>query len=94
MFYGFDPTLVLLVPAIIIAAIASSRVNSVFNRYSRILNMRGLTGEQAARIMLDANGLRDVAIEPVRGSLTDNYDPRTKTLHRREIGRASCRERV
>lgn len=80
MFYGFDPTLVLLVPAIIIAAIASSRVNSVFNRYSRIPNVRGLTGEQAARIMLDANGLRDVAIEPVRGSLTDNYDPRTKTL--------------
>lgn len=80
MFYGFDPTLVLLVPAIIIATIASSRVNSVFNRYSRIPNVRGLTGEQAARIMLDANGLRDVAIEPVRGSLTDNYDPRTKTL--------------
>ena len=52
MFYGFDPTLVLLVPAIIIAAIASSRVNSVFNRYSRIPNVRGLTGEQAARIML------------------------------------------
>lgn len=80
MFYGFDPTLVLLVPAIIIAAIASSRVNFVFNRYSRIPNVRGLTGEQAARIMLDANGLQDVAIEPVRGSLTDNYDPRTKTL--------------
>ena len=66
MFYGFDPTLVLLVPAIIIAAIASSRVNSVFNRYSRIPNVRGLTGEQAVRIMLDANGLRNVAIEPVR----------------------------
>jgi len=55
-------------------------VNSNFNRYSKVRNMRGLTGAQAARAVLDANGLTNVNIEQIRGNLTDHYDPRKKVL--------------
>lgn len=54
---------------------AQFRVKGTFNKWTKVPNMYGLTGHQAARRMLDANGLYDVPIEPVRGSLTDHYDP-------------------
>lgn len=79
MFY--DSTYIILIPAIIFAMYAQSRVNHVFNRYSKVRNMRGLTGAQAARRMLDANGLYDVQINAIHGSLTDNYDPRRRVLN-------------
>ncbi|MBQ2695695.1 MAG: zinc metallopeptidase [Clostridia bacterium] len=72
MFY--DSTYIILIPAIIFAMYAQSRVNHAFNRYSKVRNMRGLTGAQAARRMLDANGLYDVQINAIHGSLTDNYE--------------------
>ena len=56
------------------------KVKSNFNRYSKIRNDRNLTGAQAARMVLDANGLANVRIEAVRGSLTDHYDPRRRVL--------------
>ena len=79
--YGIDPTVIILIPAMIFAFIAQGRVKSVFNRYSRVRNQNGLTGAQAARRVLDANGLQDVQIRAVGGSLTDNYDPRSRTLN-------------
>ena len=55
-------------------------VKSAFSRYSRVRNRSGLTGAEAARRVLDNNGLSDVEIVPISGSLTDNYDPRGRVL--------------
>lgn len=78
MFY--NATYIILLPAILFTLYAQAQVNRNFNKYSRVRNMRGLTGAQAARRMLDANGLHDVAVEHIRGSLTDHYDPRYRVL--------------
>ncbi len=72
--------LVLVMPALIFALIAQFKVNSTFNKYSKADTMRGITGETAARMILDKNGLYDVRIERVRGSLTDHYDPRANVI--------------
>ena len=77
MYFGiFDPTIIILIPAMIFALFAQSKVKSAYSRYSRVRNRRGITGRQAARIILDANGLRHVPIEMTRGTLTDHYDPK------------------
>ncbi|MDQ0058436.1 zinc metallopeptidase [Paenibacillus harenae] len=54
---------------------AQFRVKGTFSKWSRTPAARGLTGYEAARLLLDASGLRNVPIEPVRSSLTDHYDP-------------------
>ncbi len=75
-YYGFDVYyLILVIPALIFSIYAQMKVNSTFNRYSRVANRRGLTGADVARYILDINGLRDVDVQPVRGQLTDHYDP-------------------
>lgn len=79
--YYFDWTyLVFIVPAAIISLIASARVNSSFNKYSKIRNRRGITGAQAAYNVLAAHGITNVTIEHVHGKLTDHFDPRTNTI--------------
>ena len=78
--YYYDWSYVLLLPAIIFTLYAQMKVQGSFKRYSNVRTMRGLTGAQAARRMLDAAGLHDVAIEQIRGSLTDHYDPRYRVL--------------
>ena len=81
MYFGmFDPTIVILIPAMIFALYAQGKVKSAYNRYAQINNRRGITGHQAARMILDANGLRHVPVEMTAGTLTDHYDPRTKTV--------------
>lgn len=76
-----DWTYILLVmPAVLFAAWASSHVNSTFEKYSRQFNSRHLTGAQAARFVLDRSGLRDVRIERVSGNLTDHYDPKSNVI--------------
>lgn len=80
MFY-YDTTMILLIPAILFTFFAQARVKGSFNKYSKVANQRGLTGKEAARIMLDRNGLHDVQILPIAGSLTDNYNPKRKTLN-------------
>ncbi len=62
------------------AMAAQGMVKSNFSRYGKVRNGRNMTGAEAARRVLDENGLRDVAVRQIRGSLTDNYDPRTKVL--------------
>ncbi len=77
----FDWTyLALVLPAVLLAAWASSRVNSTFRHYSTQRSRRGITGAQAARRVLDANGLHAVRIERVSGNLTDHYDPRGNVI--------------
>lgn len=68
--------IILVVPALLLGLYAQSRVNSTFRRYARVQNVRGLTGAQAARQILDSYGLQQVRVEAVAGELTDHYDPR------------------
>ncbi|AIQ63542.1 putative neutral zinc metallopeptidase [compost metagenome] len=65
----------LIIVAFIFSLWAQFRVKGSFNRWSQVPNQNGLTGYEAARRMLDVNGLSDIPIEPVRGTLTDHYDP-------------------
>lgn len=80
MFFLWDPTYILLLPALILSIYASMKVRSTFLYYSEIPNSRRLTGREAAEIILKSIGLNDVRIEPVPGTLTDHYDPTTKVL--------------
>ncbi len=79
-FFYYDPTWILLLPAIILSIWASARVNSTFRKYSQVYNRFGLTGADAARRILDMNGLYNVRIERVSGDLTDHYDPRSNVV--------------
>ena len=76
MYFGvFDPTFIILIPAIIFALYAQAKVKNAYRKYSGIENRRRITGRQAARMILDSNGLQHVSIEMVAGTLTDHYDP-------------------
>jgi len=81
MLYPYDPTFVLLIPAIILAVYAQFKVQSTYAQMSKVRSKNGLTGASAGRKLLDASGLSNVGIEQIAGNLTDNYDPRDKTLH-------------
>lgn len=76
----FDPTWIIILPALILSLWAQANVNSTFARFSRVSNRRGMTGYDAARRILDMNGLQNVAIEHIAGNLTDHYDPRSNTV--------------
>ncbi|MDU2122335.1 MAG: zinc metallopeptidase [Clostridium celatum] len=83
MFYPgfyFDRTMILLLPAIIIAFWAQSKVSGTYRKYRTIRTMNGYTGENVARMMLDAAGLYDVPVVEIRGELTDHYDPRSRVV--------------
>ena len=71
----------MLIPILILSVAAQIQVNGNFRRYSAVRNRRGLTGAQAAEAVLRTHGVTDVAIRPVRGSLTDHYDPRDNTIY-------------
>ena len=80
-YYGIDMYyIVLVLPCVLFAFWAQSQVNGTFNRYSRVMSRRGLTGAQAAQAVLRANGVSGVNIEYVAGKLTDHFDPRTNTI--------------
>ena len=69
----FDYTyLIFIVPAMLLALWAQTKVNSTFNKYSKVISARRMTGREAARRILDANGLHDVQINRVAGNLTDH----------------------
>ncbi len=77
----FDPVyMVLTVFIMLMLGLASKNVQATFTRYSQVPIRNRMTGAQAARYILDANGLRDVSIERVSGQLTDHYDPRSRVL--------------
>ena len=79
-YYGFDPTMIILIPAILFTIYAQFKVTSTTSRYLKVRSQRGFTGEQVARQILDTNGLYNVRIEMVRGHLSDHYDPRGKVV--------------
>ncbi|MBE6049416.1 MAG: zinc metallopeptidase [Clostridium sp.] len=78
--YGFDPTYILLVPALIISFWAQAKVNSAFNKYKQVRIMNGYTGEEVARQILNGAGLYDTPIEMVNTRLGDHYDPVNRVL--------------
>ena len=75
-----DPTFLLLIPAFILTMWAQFRVSSAYAKYSRIASVQGVTGSKAAESLLRSNGITDVEIESVTGTLSDHYDPRVKKV--------------
>jgi len=80
-FFMFNPMyFVFALPALLLAFYAQFKVQTAYRKYLRVRNRRGLTGLEAARYLLSANGLGHIAVEGTRGYLSDHYDPRSKTL--------------
>ena len=81
MFFPFwDPTIILIVPAMILAAYAQAKVQSTYAKYSEIPSASGRTGREIAQAILASNGLSDVQVEPGEGFLSDHYDPIKKKI--------------
>lgn len=77
----FDPLyMIMLLPALTLAGIASLITRSTFSKYARISASSGLTGAGAASRLLERKGIHDVRVERINGFLSDHYDPRTRTL--------------
>lgn len=72
--------MILVIPGMLLALWAQHRVRSAYTRFSRVPTSTGIDGAAAARAVLDADGLRDIRIEPIRGQLTDHYDPRSQVV--------------
>ena len=72
--------LIISLPALLLGFWAQMKIKSAFNAYSKVRTTTGMSGAEVARQMLDQNGLRDVKIEPVAGTLSDHYDPSSKVL--------------
>lgn len=84
MYYGmgmiFDPTMIIILPAIILSAVAQMKISSSFSKYSSIPSSKGMKGVDVARELLRISGITDVEVEVVNGRLSDHYDPRTKKV--------------
>ncbi|HNY63948.1 MAG TPA: zinc metallopeptidase [Deltaproteobacteria bacterium] len=77
----FDPLyLIMIVPALLLSIYAQVKVKSTYSKFSQVPTFRGVTGAQAAQMILKASGVHDVSIEITRGFLSDHYDPRSKVL--------------
>ena len=71
---------VILIPGIIFAIVAQAKVNSTYNKFSKVIAQSGLTATQAARRVLDGAGLENVNIKTIDGKLTDYYSPKEKVV--------------
>lgn len=78
--FYFDWTILLVIPGFIISLWAQIQVSTTFNKYSKMRTVRGLSGADAARRILDSNGLSHVRIEQIKGNLTDHYDPKANVI--------------
>lgn len=78
--FRFDWTILIVLPALFFSLWAQFKVQSTYKKYSTFPTRRGMTGAQAARQILDQNGLQHVAIEHIRGELNDHYDPRANVI--------------
>jgi len=76
----WDQTIIILIPALIFSLIAQLMVKGAFSKYSGVRNSRGYTGADAARAILDRNGLSYIRIEHINGELTDHYDPSANVI--------------
>lgn len=81
MGYYLDPTWIFVLIGAVLSMAASARVTSTFNKYSKIRSMSGMTGAEAAKRLLNSQGIYDVEVRAVSGKLSDHYDPRSKTVN-------------
>ena len=86
MYYGgyglyFDWTYILVILAFVLSMIVQTAMQSTFRKYSRVRSSYGMTGAQVAQRILESEGIYGVQVRPVRGNLTDHYDPRSKTVN-------------
>jgi len=84
MYYGgmgYYSSMIVLIPAMIFTMIVQGRIKRAYSRYSQVENSRRLTGAQAARMMLDANGLSGVPINILNGDLNNYFDPRSNSVN-------------
>ena len=79
-YFRFDPTMIILILAVILTIYAQGKVQSSFAKYLRIPTKRGYTGVQVARNLLDQHGLQNIPIEVSHGKLSDHYDPTKRVL--------------
>lgn len=80
--WGYYTSMIVLIPAMIFTIIVQANIKSAYSRYSQIRNSRGITGAQAARMVLDANGLQNVPVNVIRGeALNDYYDPSSNSVN-------------
>ncbi|AZO95214.1 zinc metallopeptidase [Halocella sp. SP3-1] len=77
----YDPTIIIIIPAFLLAIYAQYKVKGTFNKYNKIYSNSGLTGAEAARKLLSKQGITDVAVQQIEGRLTDHYDPQKKVLN-------------
>jgi hypothetical protein len=78
--FAWDPTMILIIPALILAIYAQFKVKNTYAKFSQIYNARRMTGKQAAIELLSMNGISDVEVEATEGTLSDHYDPRIKKV--------------
>jgi len=78
--FFFDPTFLILLPAVFLALWAQSQVRNAYARYSKVFARTGRTADSIARVLLDNFGLTDVPVRRISGNLTDHYDPRDRSL--------------
>lgn len=78
--FWYDPTYILVLPAILLVLWAQARVNSVFREYSKVGTRAGVTAADVAKQILQENGIYDVQVEFVEGHLSDHYDPKAKVV--------------
>ncbi|MBS7298729.1 MAG: zinc metallopeptidase [Eubacteriales bacterium] len=79
-FYYYDPTYVLVLIAFALSMFASFGVNATFSKYKKVRSSRGITGAEAARKILDGNGLYNVKVEHISGNLNDHFDPKANVI--------------
>lgn len=79
-FGGYGLYLLISLPALLLGLWAQSKIRSSYNKFSKVRTSNGMSGADVARHILDSNGLSDVKVEQTRGTLSDHYDPRSKTL--------------
>ena len=80
VFLPLDSTLILMVPAIILSIYAQFAIRSAYSKWSKVQSSLGMTGAQVAKRLLQQNGINDVDVEEVGGTLSDHYDSRAKKV--------------
>ena len=79
--YGLDPTMLILIPAVLLSGWAQAKVQSTFSQYNQIPARGNVTADSVARMLLTLYGMANMPINRVAGSLSDHYDPQNKTLN-------------
>lgn len=79
--FFYDSTYILVLIGVVLSLMASAKLKGTYQRYSAVRSVCGMTGAEAAKRLLNNQGIYDVTIKRVGGSLTDHYDPRTKTVN-------------